>query len=172
MKSKKITLLIISILFLMVISIGFLISNQENNYSEPTSTPLPQSSNQPAQQISQEETERLVSEKRTQYLNSLEETTKEYLSQLYDSTLVTDESGTEITSDTTISVLLSEIAKNENIEFDMSMFHTDEVECSEENSYGIIHFHQDGTKTYEAELTCLLKIDNRYFDLDVNEIIS
>lgn len=147
---------------------GILLSQTNDNLPQPTPTPTlsPQETEAPEQGMTQEEIDGLVAEKKAQYASSLQETFKDYLSQLYDSTYITDEMGNITHEETTISILMSQLSSNESMEFDMSMFHTDEIDCSEENSYGIVYFHSDGTKTYEVSLNCLLKIEDKYYNLN------
>ena len=166
MKKKLMVLIIVIAIFLIVM--GILLSQTNDNLPQPTPTPTlsPQETEAPEQGMTQEEIDGLVAEKKAQYASSLQETFKDYLSQLYDSTYITDEMGNITHEETTISILMSQLSSNESMEFDMSMFHTDEIDCSEENSYGIVYFHSDGTNTYEVSLNCLLKIEDKYYNLN------
>lgn len=136
-----------------------------NSSEEPSSsaTPepafLPETSSAPTTPDSTDFLEQEIQQKR-KYLRDILE---QYLKELYDTTTIYDPDWNNDNQEATISVTLEEI--NSKFSFDLSMFHTDNIECDFKSTYGTIHFYRDGSKSYTIQLQCLYKYENNYYNI-------
>ena len=134
-------------------------SEEPSSSATPEPTFLPETSSAPTTPDSTDFLEQEIQQKR-KYLRDILE---QYLKELYDTTTIYDPDWNNDNQEATISVTLEEI--NSKFSFDLSMFHTDNIECDFKSTYGTIHFYRDGSKSYTIQLQCLYKYENNYYNI-------